>query len=201
MKAMSMDQIKVKVLHSEPLIAAGVAYSLAPEVGVDVVASDAHRWEDADVVVTDLPTGLRLAEEIRVRPALRSSPRLLILAAHDREAEVRRALECGVHGYLLASCGTDELVHGVRTVGTGSRYMSVAVATRVAESMCRDRLTAREFEVLRLVAKGQCNKSIARQLEISIGTVKAHVKAILAKLDATSRTHAASVAVTRGLVG
>lgn len=201
MKMIAADLLRVRVLHSEPLIAAGVHHSLAQEVGVVVDAGATQRWEDADVVVADLPTGLRLAAEIRSRPAARAMPRLLILAAHDREAEVRRALESGVHGYLLANCATHELVEGIRTVGTGARYLSVAVAQRVADSMCRDRLTAREFAVLQLVAKGQCNKSIAKTLEISIGTVKAHVKAILSKLDATSRTHAASVAVDRGLVG
>jgi DNA-binding NarL/FixJ family response regulator len=70
----------------------------------------------------------------------------------------------------------------------------------MADSLTREALTAREAEVLDLLACGQCNKSIARQLDIAVGTVKAHVKAIMAKLDASSRTQAVSVAAQRGLV-
>jgi DNA-binding NarL/FixJ family response regulator len=113
---------------------------------------------------------------------------------------VRGALEQGVHGYLPLDRGIDEFVHGVRTVARGSRYLAPSTAQCMADSLTREALTAREAEVLDLLACGECNKSIARQLDIAVGTVKAHVKAIMGKLDASSRTQAVSVAAQRGLV-
>jgi DNA-binding NarL/FixJ family response regulator len=111
------------------------------------------------------------------------------------------AMEHGVHGYLLLSSPVDELVAGVRTLLAGSRYICIPVARRMADSLMRERLTARESDVLQLLARGLCNKSIANRLGIAIGTVKYHVKAIMGKLEASSRTHAASIAAERGLVG
>jgi DNA-binding NarL/FixJ family response regulator len=126
--------------------------------------------------------------------------RVLVMTTHDREHDIRRALEAGVHGYLLLGCPIQELIAGVRALARGSRYFCLAVAQRMAESLTREALTPREADVLRLLVRGQCNKSIARQLEIAVGTVKAHVKAIMGKLDASSRTEAASVAARRGLI-
>jgi DNA-binding NarL/FixJ family response regulator len=156
--------------------------------------------ETIDVVVADYQDGVRLATSPGTRaPALKAA-RVLVMTTHDREHEVRLALESGVHGYLLLGCPIQELIAGVRALGSGSRYLCLAVAQRMAESLTREPLTPREADVLRLLVRGQCNKSIAKQLEIAVGTVKAHVKAIMAKLDASSRTQAASIAAQRGLI-
>ncbi|HEY9024554.1 MAG TPA: LuxR C-terminal-related transcriptional regulator, partial [Burkholderiaceae bacterium] len=80
------------------------------------------------------------------------------------------------------------------------RYLGRAVAQRMADSMTRASLTQREADVLRFVVAGESNKVIARSLRIEVGTVKTHVSAILAKLDARSRTQAAAIAIARGLV-
>jgi DNA-binding NarL/FixJ family response regulator len=199
MNNLSADRIKVGILHAEPLMAAGLIHSLGGEADFDL-STDAGEWNAANVVVTDLSTGLRLAKEIRVNLKDSTHARLLVVTAHDREYEVRRAMESGIHGYILASCDALELVRSVRVVGRGARYLSTTVASRIADNMTHEALTARESDVLTLLARGQCNKSIAKNLAISLGTVKVHVKAIMAKLQATSRTHAVSVALTRGLV-
>jgi DNA-binding NarL/FixJ family response regulator len=86
-------------------------------------------------------------------------------------------------------------------LASGRRYLSASVAQHIAESLTHATLTPREHEVLDCLATGQCNKTIARHLEISVTTVKAHVQAIMGKLDASSRTHAVSIAAQRGLVG
>jgi DNA-binding NarL/FixJ family response regulator len=119
---------------------------------------------------------------------------------HHREQEVRRALEAGVQGYVLLGCSTIEMVEAVRVVGRGSKYLCLQVAQRMADSLTRENLTERELDVLALLSAGCSNKVIARDLDIAVGTVKAHVKGIMGKLAASSRTQAVTVAAERGLV-
>ena len=190
----------VHIDHAEPLIAAGALHALHAQPGIDVRPTDTGT---ADVVIADYRSGLRLAAEARTRlprPGRQAPARLMVVTVHDREHEVRQALESGVHGYLLTSCHTEELVRCVRALGDGARYLCMTVAQRMADSLTRESLTSREVDVLRLLARGQCNKAIATDLDIAVGTVKAHVKAIMGKLDARSRTHAVTVAAGRGLV-
>lgn len=198
-------RVRILVAHAHPLIAVGLAAALRRseefEVAVDGIDHSAAEPRH-DVVVADRETGLRRAAAAREAREMRdaSAPRVLVMCSQLREHEVRSALEQGVHGYLPLDSAIDEFVHGVRTVARGSRYLAPSTAQCMADSLTREALTARESEVLDLVVSGQCNKSIARQLNIALGTVKTHVKAIMEKLDATSRTQAASVAVQRGLV-
>ena len=85
-------------------------------------------------------------------------------------------------------------------LGRGLRYLGLEVSQRMADSLTRETLTARESEVLRLLAAGLCNKSIASRLLIGVGTVKAHVRGIMGKLGASSRTQVVTIAAQRGLV-
>jgi DNA-binding NarL/FixJ family response regulator len=196
------DPISVLVMHADPLIAIGLAAALRQRLEFTVLV---HKGDDApakgiDVVVTDYQDGVELVSAPSKRlPSLKAA-RVLVMTTHNREYEVRLALEAGVHGYLLLGCPIQELIAGVNALGRGSRYLCLAVAQRMAESLTREALTQREGDVLRLLVRGQCNKSIAKQLDIAVGTVKAHVKAIMGKLDASSRTQAASVAAQRGLI-
>lgn len=194
--------LDILVMHAEPLIAVGLAAALRQQPGFEVHLHGVDDVDDMDfdVVVVDYLDGLQLAAINGRRSSALKGAKVLVMTTHDREHEVRLALEAGVHGYLLSGCSIQELVAGVRALGTGARYLCLAVAQRMAESLTREALTPREAEVLRLLVRGQCNKSIACQLKIAVGTVKAHVKAIMGKLDASSRTEAASVATQRGLI-
>jgi len=190
-------RLNVLVRHAEPLLAVGLVAALRQQPDFEVLVhgvDDLAACEAVDVVVADYEAGLELAAE-GPRHA-----RVMVVTLNSREQEIRVALQGGVHGYLLLGCGLDELAAGVRTVGLGSRYLCLAAAQRIAESMTREALTAREDDVLRLLALGHGNKAIARELGIAIGTVKAHMKGIMQKLDAASRTEAASIAVRRGLL-
>jgi DNA-binding NarL/FixJ family response regulator len=200
-------RIQVLVMYAEPLMACGLAATLRSCDDFDVQQSDADgraagHTQRYDVVVCDYDTGLGLAAVGRGHPAPRpwGDARTLVMTAQDREQAVRLALERGVHGYMLLGSGIDEFVQGVRTLASGRRFLSLAVAQCMADSLTHEALTARESEVLGLLACGQCNKEIARDLAIAVGTVKAHVKAIMGKLEASSRTQAVSVATQRGLV-
>ncbi|MES2073140.1 MAG: response regulator transcription factor [Pseudomonadota bacterium] len=196
-------RVAILVHIAEPLLQAGVYAALADESDMDVVdAASTQVGKKVDVVVTDSATAALITEDFR-RSELGSHlqlARILVIAAQPREHVVRTTLKQGVHGLVLSSSPVHELLAAVRTLACGRKYLCPAVMQQLAQVAERDILTGREDEVLRLLAKGLCNKSIARDLDIAVGTVKVHVKSIMSKLDASSRTEAASIAAARGLV-
>ncbi|WP_330832822.1 response regulator transcription factor [Piscinibacter sp.] len=196
---------RILTLHPDPLVNAGIVSSLRQHAAFDVFAEDPDAVgldeRPIAVVIGDYQQAMRIAAPA-ARAARRSlaTARVLVLTSNDRETDIRRAIEAGVHGYLLLGGPLSELVEAVTALAHGGRYLGRSVAQRMADSLSRTSLTSREVEVLELVAAGECNKAIARRLHIEVGTVKSHMNAILGKLDATSRTQAAAIAVTRGLV-
>ena len=125
--------------------------------------------------------------------------RVVILTHSDGEAQICRALEHGARGYLLLGCGPEDLVKCIRSVYEGGVALEPLVARRIAENMKQEPLTAREKGVLRQLMLGLSNKKIADEFNLAEGTVKTHVKSILAKLHARSRTEAIAIAHRRGL--
>jgi len=199
----SMGRIRVDVEHDAPLVAIGINAVLGQHGDMDVRLVDGTTASDIepDILVADYASGLKFANrQERARGRDARTARVLVVTANDREHDVFRALEAGVDGYMELGCDANEVVMGVRQLARGSRYLSATAARRVAESLLQSRLTNREDDVLRLISVGESNKAIAARLEISVGTVKAHVKTIMGKLNARSRTEAASIALGRGLV-
>ena len=200
--------VKVLVAHAEPLLEVGIVTALSAHRDLEVSSQagleatrDACMAEEFDVIVADYNTALQISAIVAdPRRASATRARVMVMTAHDRENEVRQALERGIYGYVLQDCSPCELADGVRTLGRGSRYLCRHVAHCIAEILTREALTSRELEVLAHLALGRSNKAIARELQVALGTVKAHVKAVLSKLGATSRTQALSIAVQRGLV-
>lgn len=188
--------IQVRVLHPEAIVAIGLVAALRMHADIEVLEEEAP----VDVIVCDLATGLEMARAVpgKVHPG--SGPRLLVISPEGRDSAVRLALDIGIHGYVLRGCPVDEFTRAVRAVASGQRFLSVAAALEFAQATPRESLTLREREVLELLWHGYCNKTIARELGIAVGTVKTHVKAILSKLAASSRTQAVSLAVQRGLL-
>lgn len=183
--------LRVAVLHPEPVLSLGLAATLGREQSIHIGVAVA----DADVVVADYETGLALA-----RSAGPGRVRIVVITTACRENDIRRALDCGIQGYMLLDCPPGELGRAVLSVGRGSRYFCARAAQVIAESLTRINLTPRESQVLQLLAQGCSNKVVARELSVALATVKMHVKAILGKLDASSRTQAVSIATDRGLV-
>jgi two-component system NarL family response regulator len=188
----------------DPLLCTGLVAALKQHCDIDTLVDGLEEpgppEAAIDVVITDYPEAMRLTSPAARRAGSYPEARILILTADDREADIRRAIEAGVHGYLLLGGPVIELVEAVTVVGRGLRYFCQAVAQRMADSLTRAPLTSREIEVLRLVATGRPNKGIARELDIEVGTVKSHMSAIMTKLGASTRTEAASIAAARGLV-
>jgi len=126
--------------------------------------------------------------------------RVVILTTFDGDVEVQRALQGGACGYLLKTAPPDELVETVRKVHAGNKRIQTAVLERIAEHMGEDELSAREIEVLELIAAGHRNREIGERLFISEETVKVHLKHIKEKLGAKDRTHAVALAERRGII-
>jgi DNA-binding NarL/FixJ family response regulator len=203
MNHLTARRLNVLVMHSDPLLSAGLVAALRQHPSFEMRVHGDENLSAAgrqiDVVIADYENAMRLAQ-LRHDPGPLADAGILALTANDREADIRRAIEAGVQGYLLAGVSLSELIQGVTIVGQGSRYLCLSVAQRMADSLTRTALTLRELEVLRLAASGHANKIIARQLEISVGTVKSHMSAIMTKLGASSRIQAANLAISRGLV-
>lgn len=201
--------IRILVVDDHPLMREGISKTLEAEPGLQVVgeasdgveAIEAYRVLSPDIVLIDLQmprlSGLDAVEEIR-----KTSPdaKITVLTTYGGDAFAERALELGALGFLLKSSLHRELVDAIWSVNSGRRYMSAPVAEQLLAYAAKGRLSERELAVLRLVARGEANKLIARRLSISDQTVKAHVKSIFCKLEVGDRTHAVTVAIRRGLI-
>jgi len=126
--------------------------------------------------------------------------RIVVLTTYAGDVQALGALKAGASGYLLKSMLRKDLLDTIRLVHAGKRRIPPEIASQIAEHAADDALTEREIDVLRRVGSGNSNKQIAAQLEISEGTVKAHMKSILPKLGAQDRTHAVMIAVKRGIL-
>jgi DNA-binding NarL/FixJ family response regulator len=194
------SQLSVMVLYADPVIAAGLAAVLhenpsfqnvpAPQAGELLFGPP-----PADVVVADYETAIQLAES-----SSQWAENLVVFTNYDSEARICRALESGARGYLLYGIGLLELFEGIRAVHEGGVAISPLVATRITNRIKGKALTAREKAVLEHLMLGLSNKGIARRLNLTVGTVKTHVKSIMAKLNAKSRTAAVITAHRTGLL-
>lgn len=171
------------------------------EAGNGRQAVELFRQHAPDLVLMDLRmpkmSGLEAIEIIRSQ-----SPhaRIIVLTMYDGDEDIYRALKAGARSYLVKDLNNEELLAAIRAVYAGRRHLPPAVATRLAERLPLSDLTARELDVLKLIARGHNNSEIADLLHISRGTVKIHVNNILSKLDVKDRTQAASTALQRGIV-
>jgi DNA-binding NarL/FixJ family response regulator len=126
--------------------------------------------------------------------------RIVVLTTYTGDVQILRALKAGARGYLLKGLLRKELLETIRTVHGGGKRIPPEVAAQLAEHAGDEALSAREIDVLRLIAGGNANKQIADQLSITEETVKGHVKNILAKLSANDRTHAVTIGLKRGII-
>jgi two-component system NarL family response regulator len=123
-----------------------------------------------------------------------------VLTTFDGDEDIYRALEAGARAYLLKGMTVDELASTIKAVHAGKTRIAPAIAEKLAGRMSGQTLTARELDVLERIVAGRSNKEIASDLDISEATVKTHINSLLGKLGVGDRTHAATVAIQRGIV-
>jgi DNA-binding NarL/FixJ family response regulator len=202
-------KIRIMVVDDHFAVRMGLAGSinLEPDMVVEAEASNGSqaiedfRQHQPDIVLMDLK--LPGASGIEATAAIcKEFPKaaIIMLSTHDGEEDIYRSLQAGARAYILKDAAREELMAAIRKVHCGERVISAAVGTRLAERMTHAELTAREIEVLKLMAKGRSNKEIGSALGIAEVTVKLHVGHLLTKLNANDRTQAATTALQRGIL-
>jgi DNA-binding NarL/FixJ family response regulator len=204
-----MKQIKILTVDDHPLLRQGIAAVIQGENDMLIVgeaangreAIEMYRSQRPDVTLMDLQMpDLNGIDAITIIRQEHPQARIIVLTTYEGDVLARRALKAGVAGYILKDMIRTELLEAIRLVHVGRRYIPQRIAAELAEHYAEDDLSEREIEVLREVARGTSNKIIASHLSISEATVKAHMQNVLLKLGASDRTHAVSIATTRGFL-
>lgn len=201
--------IRILAVDDHPLIREGIARLIEHEVDMQLVAEADNgreaihqfRAQRPDVTLMDLqmPEMNGLAAIVAIRGEFPDA-RVIVLTTYPGDVQVLRALKAGAQAYLLKTTLNTELRQTIRAVHAGKKSLSAEVSYDLAKHATEDALTAAEVRVLRLIADGHANKEIAARLSLSEDTVKGQVSKILAKLDASDRTHAVVIALRRGII-
>lgn len=205
-------QIQILIVDDHPVVREGLAGMLTGQAdmavagmaadGAEAVALDARL--SPDVVLMDLRMpGLDGVGAIQAIKEQRPSANILVLTTYDSDADIVRAVEAGATGYLLKDTPREELFRAVRAASRGESVLAPAVAARLMTRMrapAEENLSAREIEVLQLVAAGNNNQQIGKALHVSTATIKTHLIHIFEKLGVGDRTSAVRVALERGII-
>lgn len=213
MNAAPGELIRIVVADDHPMFRAGVVASLAAQPDIEVVGEGASAAEalrlveqhSPDVALLDIAMpggGLSAAREITA-----SSPatRVVMLTVSEDEDDLLAAMKAGASGYVLKGAAASELVNVLRTVNAGEVYVAPGLAWGLLREMSRpksaplDELSAREREVLELVAVGLSNQEIGDRLSLAEKTIKHYMTSILSKLRVRSRVEAALLAYREGI--
>jgi len=159
------------------------------------------RTKPADLVLRDLRMpGMNGIDVLHALKRAKISVRVIVLTSFETDEDIYRAVQTGAQGYLLKDAPQSDMLEAIRAVHAGRRYFPRHIAARLAERMMRTNLTARELEVLQMLARGLTSKLIGSALVISGNTVRNHVNSVIEKLEVSDRTEAATTAIHPGLI-
>lgn len=206
--------IRLVIADDHPIVRAGLRALFDQEPDLQVVAEAATpaeaiaavQREQPDLVLMDLQFGageaLNGADATRKIRAFDDAAFVLVLTNYDSDADILGAVEAGASGYLLKDAPPHELTAAVRAAAGGESALAPVIASRLLTRMRSPQvsLSAREMEVLELVAAGRSNSEVSELLFVSEPTVKSHLAHIFTKLEVNSRTAAISVARERGIL-
>lgn len=201
--------IRILIADEHPVVLAGLATLLGTQEGMVVSGSASNgkealemlRSEHADLLLIDLRLpGMSGIDTLHALKRAKIAIRAIIFTSFETDEDIYRAVQAGVQGYLLKDAPQSEMIKAIRIVHSGKRYFPRRIATRLAKRMMRTNLTARELEVLKMLARGLTNKGIGKALDISGNTVRNHVNSIIGKMEVSDRTEAATTAIHRGII-
>jgi DNA-binding NarL/FixJ family response regulator len=209
MMALALTPIRILAVDDHPVLREGIAALIARQSDMSLVGEAANAQEAVrqyrsvrpDVTLMDIqmPEGNGISAIVDIRREFPAA-RIIVLTTYSGDVLANRALKAGACGYLLKGAVRKELIETIRQVHSGARRIDPDVAVALASHLNDGGLSAREAEVLTLVASGKSNKVIAGNLGLSEETIKGYLKSILAKLDANDRTHAVTLAQRRGII-
>lgn len=204
-----MQQIHLIHLDPCPLLLSGLATIVQHESDIvlkhqSASVSDLYRlWQIhlPDLAIVDMadPSDAICAQ---IRQVIRHWPnaRILALSPATSQLDMLKSFNAGVMGYVLRNAGSSIVLQAIRAVAQGKQFISNELSTMLRPNANVDKLTHRELQILQRVSQGEANRHIADRLYISEWTVKSHMKSILSKLNAISRTEAVSIGLKRGLI-
>ena len=205
--------ITIMLVDDHPVVREGLRGMLEAEPDLSVIgeagtgdeAVALSRVKQPDVILMDLRMpGLDGVGATRKILADRPGQRVVVLTTYETDADILRAVEAGASGYLLKDASRAELAGAIRAASRGETVLAPSVAGKLVNRVrnpTTSPLSAREIEVLRLVARGSTNAEIGRTLHISEATVKTHLLRVFGKLDVSDRTAAVTTAMRLGLLG
>jgi DNA-binding NarL/FixJ family response regulator len=206
---MNPNRIRVLVVDDHPVLREGVAVLVSQQPDLLMVgeastgreALEQFRSTQPDITLMDIkmPDMSGIDAIIAIRQEYPDA-RIVVLTTYEGDVLAWRALKAGAYAYMLKGNVRKDLADTIRAVHRGARRIEPAIASQLDGHLHDSALTDREVEVLTHIAAGNSNRSIATRLEINEGTVKTHVKNILAKLGTNDRTHAVTVALRRGII-
>jgi DNA-binding NarL/FixJ family response regulator len=203
------ERIRILVVDDHHVVRQGLVALLNIIPNIEVVgeasdglqAIDLYRTLQPDITLMDLQLpNLGGVDAILKIRADDPTARFIVLTTFDGDEDIFRSLQAGAKAYLLKGMTIEELVSTIQAVHSGRTLISPAIAEKLAERMSTQALTNRELSVLERIVAGRANKEIASDLKISEATVKSHINSLLGKLGVSDRTHAATVALQRGIV-
>ena len=206
----SSGEIRILCVDDHPFVRDGIAYAIQSQKDMRLLGEASNGAQALALYREHLPDitlmDLRMPEMdgVAAIEAIRSefpAARIIVLTTYRGDVQAARALKAGAVGYVLKSMLRTELMNTIRAVHAGHRHIPQEISSEISKHFAVDALSAREVEILKLVATGCANKVVADRLNISEDTVKSHMKNILAKLQANDRTHAVTIALQRGFIG
>ena len=203
------EKIRILIADDHYVVRIGLNALISVEPDMQVIAEAADGAQALELFVRHRPDlalldmrmpvkdGVQTATEIRSQFP---EARIIMLTAFEGDENIHKALQAGARGYVFKNSSVEKLIPALRAVLAGGNWIPQEVASRLASRKSFEKLTDREVQVLRELAKGLANKEIGESLTISEHTVKTHLKNILAKLRVADRTEAVTTAIQRGII-
>jgi DNA-binding NarL/FixJ family response regulator len=204
-----VPRIRVLVADDHPVVCTGLASIIRTEPDMEVVGQASNgeqavrmfRQYKPDIALMDLR--MPVMDGVEAIRAIRSenpAANVIVLTTYQGDEDIHRAVKAGARSYLLKGMSDVELLAAIRNVHAGHRYFPQSVRETLANRTPNSELSGRELQVLALIVRGLSNRQIGEALEIAEATVKWHMNIIFSRLHVSHRTHAAVIALSRGLV-